>query len=479
MPAPMALPSHLLKDLPGLETAFDEGAMRGLLQSAIFGTGSRWTLERCEPDRPMFLPGEGCTVQYDCRVKDAADSELYDPIVVGRVFHDRASAATHLRRKLAPLVERVRHRADLATFAKPAALIEPLNMVLQVWPLDGEMPSLVDATDPRAVTGLLAKALGGWLVPAACRVERVSYRQGRCVLRYTLIGRAPAGGEPPRLVLYGKLAPRGAAVVHDEPLSALRAHFEAPPDGDAIRIPRSFGWRPELGMALLEEVPGEARVGAALRARLRGKPAGEGPSLEDLLTRCARVAMALHRSGLESGRERTLEQGLQDLENEIEITRVFSADFAERAAGWLARLSGLALRLGAQPRRLCHGDFKYAQVLFDGDAVGLVDLDNVCQAEPALDLGRFFADLRTQAGKHPRADSVPATLERELCDRVLDEYAAGMSLSPDDRQRLAARATLHEVASLARTALHSQQRFQLEQRDRTSALIDERLGGLS
>src|SRR5262252_5340401 len=410
MPAPMALPSHLLKDLPGLETAFDEDAMRGHLQAAIFGAGSRWTLERCEPDRPMFLPGEGCTVQYDCRVKDAADSELYDPIVVGRVFHDRTGAAAYMRRKLAPLVERVRHRADLATFANPAALLEPLNMVLHVWPLDGEMPSLVDATDPRHMTGLLAKALGSWLVPAACRVDLVSYRRrSRCVLRYTLTGRAPAGGEPPRIVLYGKLTPRGDAVVYGEGLSELRAHFEARRDGDTIRIPRSFGWRPELGMALLEEVPGEAKVGTALRARLKGRPPGDGPSLEDMLSRCVRVAMALHGSGLQLGRERTLEQRLKDLENEVEITRLFSAEFADRAAGWLARLSEHAQRVEAQPLRLCHGDFKYAQVFFDGDAVGLVDLDNICQAEPALDLGQFSAYLRTQARKNPRAESVSAT----------------------------------------------------------------------
>jgi hypothetical protein len=479
MRAPMALPSHLLKDLPGLETAFDEDVMRGHLQAAIFGAGSRWTLERCEPDRPMFLPGEGCTIQYDCRVKDAADSELYDPIVVGRVFRDRASAATYMRRKLAPLVERVRHRADLATFAKPAAVIEPLNMVLHVWPLDGEMPSLVDATDPRHMTGLLAKALGNWLAPTSCRVERVSYRRrSRCVLRYTLTGRAPAGGEPPRLVLYGKLTPRGDAAVYGEGLSELRAHFEGKRDGDAIHIPRSFGWRPELGMALLEEVPGEAKVGTALRARLKGKPPGDGPSLEDMLSRCAGVATALHGSGLAIGRPRLLEHRLEDLHNEVEITRLFSAEFADRATGWLAQVGSHAQRIETLPLKLCHGDFKYAQVFFDGGQVGLVDLDNICQAEPALDLGQFFAYLRTQARKNPRAESVSPPLENDLCDRFLDEYAAAMGLDAEGIHRLRERATLHELATLMRMALHSSQKFKQARLDSASALIEERLGTL-
>jgi len=477
----MTLPPHLLQDLPGLEAAFDEDVMRAHLQAALFGgTAGRWTLDRAEPDSPMFLPGEGCTVQYQCRVKDAADGELYDPIVVGRVFRARGAAATYMRRKLAPLAEKVRHRADLALFANPAAVIEPLNMVLHLWPLDGELPSLVDATDPRLMTGVLAKALGSWLAPGACRVERVSYRRrSRCVLRYTLTGRAPVGGEPPRLVLYGKLTPRGDEQHYGDTLAQLRAYFEARPDAQRIQIPRSYGWRPELGLALMAEVPGEAKVGTALRARLKAKPPGDGPPLEDMLSRCVRVAVALHGSGLELGQARTLEQRLADLQNEVEITRVFSPEFADHAAGWLASVTEHAQRIEAVPFCLCHGDFKYAQVFFDGDQVGLVDLDTVCQAEPALDLGQFFAYLRTQARMNPRAESVSPKLEDELCARFFDDYVAAMGLAAEDARRLLARTTLHEVASLLRVALHSSQKFKQARLDSASALVEERLGTLS
>ena len=80
----------------------------------------------------------------------------------------------------------------------------------------------------------------------------------------------------------------------------------------------------------------------------------------------------------------------------------------------------------------------------------MVDLDNVCQAEPALDLGQFFAYLRTQARKNPRAESVSPKLEDELCARFFDEYVAAMGLAAEDARRLLARTTLHEVASLCR-----------------------------
>ena len=476
----MTFPPHLIKDLPGLEAAFDEDVIRGHLQAALFGgAGGRWTLDRAEPDSPLFLPGEGCTVQYECRVKDAADGELYDPIVVGRVFRDRRSCANYMRQKLAPLVERVRKRADLATFANPAAVIEPLHMVVHVWPLDGELPTLIKATDPLYMTGVLAGALSGGFEVETCRVDRVNYRRrSRCVLRYTLTGYAPGSAETQRRVLYGKLTLRGDDRLYGETLAKLRQHFESPRNGEGIAIPRSLGWRPELGLALLEEVPGEAKVGTALRARLKGKAPGEGRPLEAMLSRCVRVAVALHGSGLSFGRERTLEQRLADLANEVEITRAFSPEFADRAAGWLARVAEHAQKIEAVPFRLCHGDFKYAQVFFDGDRVGLVDMDNVCQAEPALDLGQFFAYLRTQARQTPRAESVSPKLEDELCARFFEEYAAAMALTAEDAQRLRARATLHEVASLLRVALHSSQKFKQARLDSASALVEERLGGL-
>jgi hypothetical protein len=476
----MALPPHLLKELPGLEAAFDETAMRDHLQVALFGgPGSRWNLERCEPDRPLFIPGEGCSLQYECRVKDAADGELNDPIVIGRVFPDRASSTAYWTQKLAPLVQRVDGRADLATFAHPAAEIEPLHMLVHVWPLDGELPTLIDATDPRRMLTVLSRALSPRFAVQACQVERVSYRRrNRCVLRYTLTGRATGGAVPPRLVAYGKLTPRGDAVLYGDTLARLRAHFERRRDGDRITIPRSLGWRPELGLALLAEVPGEAKVGTALRALLKGKPAKEDRTLEEMLSRCVRVAVALHGSGLPIGRRRTLEDRIADLEQEIEITRAFSSEYAERAALWLARVSAHARATEALPFRLCHGDFKYAQLFFDGDAVGLVDLDNLCQAEPALDLGQFLAYLRTQARKHERAEGVSATIEDELCERFLDEYAGAMTLGAEALQHLRVRTTLHEVASLLRLALHSQQKLKQARLDSASVLIEERLVGL-
>lgn len=478
----MALPPHLLGELPGLEAAFDEASMRGHLQAALFGAGASKSIEQCAPGKPLFLEGEGCTLQYECRVRDAASGAVSERIVIGHLFPDRESCARYLQQRLEPLVERVRGRPDLMALASPAAVIEPMHMVVCVWPIDGEMPALIDATDPRRMLGVLAHVLGTRLTVGDCRVELVSYRRRtRCVLRYVVRGVAPRGGEPERLVLYGKLTPLGDELLNGDALAQLRAHFEQR-GGDRIVVPRSLGWRPELGLVLLDEVPGEARIGAALRARLRDKPPAEGATLEAMVATSARVAAAFHGSGLPLGRPRTLESRLADLEHEVEIVRLFSPELAERARVWLERLASAARRTEALPPCLCHGDFTCAQVLFDeldGGAVGVVDLDNLCQAEPALDAGRLLASVRVPARKAQRDAGAAPAVEHELCERFLGEYAAAMALGAADEGRLRARMPLHEVTSMLRGALNSQQKLKHARLDSTAALIEERLSQLA
>src|SRR5262249_43271732 len=155
-----------------------------------------------------------------------------------------------------------------------------------------------------------------------------------CVLRYTVTG-AAAGGEPRKLVVYGKLTPRGDAL--DGPsLERLHACLEQC-GGFRFTVPRSLGWHPELGLALLEEVPGEALIGPALKARRNDRPIPGAPPLEAMLATCAQVAAALHACGLELGPARTFDDRLAELEREIAVTRAFAPGLAERARGWVER----------------------------------------------------------------------------------------------------------------------------------------------
>ena len=98
---------------------------------------------------------------------------------------------------------------------------------------------------------------------------------------------------------------------------------------------------------------------------------------------------------------------------------------------------------------LSHGDFTPAQVLLDGQDVAVVDLDTLCWADPALDLGRFLAHLELLAVK--RGGDAATPLVHDLTRAFLRGYGEATP-----RTAAAAEATdriaLYKTTTLARTA---------------------------
>jgi Phosphotransferase enzyme family len=450
------VPPH--EALPGLATAFDEEAMKRYLQAALFGTDRRdYIVERSTATRPLYIPGECCVLRYRFAARNRSSGAVLKPIVMGRVFPNRSACAAYMRDKLAPLVVRMRDRPEVAAFAAPAAMIDALNMVVHVWPVDGELPTLVDASDRRRMidvfSEVLPEALGEPFVAEDCGIELVSYRRRqRCVLRYTLLGKAPGDDDVRRVVAYGKVtAPGGEALTGA--IEALRARTLAPARRHRFTLPRSLGSRPELGLSLLEALPGEAHIGPALEARLHGRPVSDALRLEEMVATAGFVAALVHRSGVDLGRPRTLDDELAGLRHQIAMARRFGPSFGDRAQSWLERIAALAER--SEPLRLClgHGDFKHEQLLFDGASSGLVDFDAICQAEPALDLGKFLAHLRSEAHRiQPRA-----SLAEELAEEFLRAYAGAAGDAVEDEERLRLRTALYEAVAILRLALRAHQ----------------------
>jgi hypothetical protein len=467
--------------LPGLATAFDEDAMKGYFQAALFGTDRpSYTVERCTPTRPLYMPGECCVLRYRFQARNSTSGEVLKPIVMGRIFPNQSTCAAYMSDKLAPLAARMRGRPEVAAFAAPAALIEPLSMVVHVWPIDGELPTLVDATDRRRMIDVfreeLPEALKQPFGVEDCQIELVSYRRRqRCVLRYTIAGKTAGSDEVRSLIVYGKVSTSGNETPNSRMLDALRDRILQPAALYRFTLPRSFGSRPDLQLSLLEALPGEAQIGPALRARLRGQPPPDAPRLEEMVATCGYVAATLHTSGVELGHPRTLADELAGLLHQIANARQFAPTFGDRAQSWLERIAAIAEQ--SEPLRLCisHGDFKHEQLLFDGASGGLVDFDAMCQAEPALDLGKFLAHLRADAQKIQKRASVSSPLGDELAERFLRAYVSAVGDQVEDEWQLRERTTLYEAIALLRLALRSQQDLDETRLQITAALLEERM----
>ena len=473
----------LRQELPGIKGAFDAELMREYLQEVFFGKNNPdYTIDRCEPGQSVYR-GDSCIIRYLLEVKDSTSGQMLQPLVIGRVFQDQLTGALYLRDKLAPLAERMRGREEIAPFLTPVAMIEPLNMVVYVFPIDGELPVLVDVTDGRRMVEVLAEMLpdaqANRLVIQDCRVELGHYgRQHRCVLRYHVAGTTPGADAPQHMLIYGKVAADGRGALAGPVIAALHDRV-LDAGGYRFNIPQSYGFRPDLQLALFEAIPGVPQVAQLLKARLKGQETTQPGklSLEESLDACARIAAALHGSGIPLGLRRALEDELAGLRQGFAVVQRISPALGAQFQTWLERAEAYAA--DSKPLKLCfsHGDFSYTQLIFEGTQSGLVDFDTVCQAEPTLDLGQFLAYLRVAVLKGQKAASPAlAAMTEQLCAQFLNAYIAAARL--EDEERLRMRVPVYEIISLLRLALHSWQKLKGSRLEYVISILEERVSCL-
>ncbi|HKE99748.1 MAG TPA: ABC transporter transmembrane domain-containing protein [Actinomycetes bacterium] len=472
---PVRIPA-VRAELPGLAEALDGDGMRPRLE-ALLRDG--YEVERCAVDKIQYLPGEACVVRYEVGIRHAASERSLERVVTARVLPSGADAAAWLHDRLEPLVAEAAGRQELEPFDRPVAVLEPLHAAVHAFPLDAELPGLLAATDPPRMAALLGELLPdaaeGRLAVEACKVELASYnRQGRCVLRYHLFGSLD-DGQLVRRTVYGKVYADGGP--DEQARTAADALARAIEAGEQpFAVPRAYGYRADLGLAALSPVPGAPRLPGLLKARFAGSAeAGRGkPTVEGDLDVVARVAAAIHRAPPAAGPTRAFDGELADVRREL-------IDVGRRCPTLGVQLSRLlaaaeAAAFAAEPFRAgpAHGDLTPAQVLFDQTGeYGLIDLDTICQAEPALDLGHFTAHLRVAVRKSERAAGRhPGGLADEFAAAFLSAYAEAAGV--DDLDRLRVRADAFESVSLARMAMRSWKKLKLARLEDILRVMAER-----
>ena len=265
------------EEFPGALTAFDASAIREYIQSTLFGKARpNVTIEKCELDQATYLPGEAVSLRYNVVAKDRITLQTFEPLVIGMIFPSQIACALYMRDKLAPLIELMRGRPELTPFATPAAIIEPLDMILHIFPIDGELPALVPATDPQQIGEVLRETLpesiDGTFEIERCRVQLIDYaRRYRSVLRYQVEGRRPGASRNEHRLVYGKVFDDTLGALTGPVTAALREGLVGG-RGYQFNVPRVLGWRADMRLALLEAIPGEPVISDMLKARLRGRP---------------------------------------------------------------------------------------------------------------------------------------------------------------------------------------------------------------
>ena len=245
--------------------------------------------------------------------------------------------------------------------------------------------------------------------------------------------------------------------------------------GQHFGVPKVLAWLPELQLSLLETLPGQDIISDLLKSRLRGKPAPAGTlSLERTIEAGARIAAALHTSGIGLGPRRDLSDELARLEQAIASMAPASPELSALLATWHQHITERAARSPALPLCFNHGDFTAGQILFDGENCGLIDFDSVCQAEPALDVAQFVTYLTVGGQKSKHSAEETRAIFAELTERFIQTYSAAAGYTTNTAL-LQSRVSLYRSISLLRRVIRSWQKMKPSRIAGALAMVQEAL----
>ena len=450
----------LVAALPGLVESVDARAMAPHLQRML---GDDWQVESCVPDKVALDAPARARLRYRLRLRHRDSGSTAERLVGACLFASESEADGYVT-QASLLAAEAGGRAELSTFASPVRHLPELGLVLHAYPVDPRLPGLLQATDPRMGTVLervLPKALAG-LALERCTTEVVKYAVAdRAVLRYEVLWRLQPSRRSVRQVVYGKVYTDASGGRIAPTLEALRDSVAAGPvESLPFLLPRFLGYLPGLRLALTEALPGTSSLSALVRAQVADGHAGEpgAGSAQAALARCARVVSALHtpvsgpRTATEAfGPPRTLSAEVDRLRAEVEAVARYAPALGATLQDRLDAL-GVAADQPAPAPVIAHGDLRMSEILLDGPISSIFDVDTVCAAEPALDLGQFVGHVAVVGAKAAALDgAMPRALDLERV--FLREY---LRTRPDlDGDILAARVAAYRAVALLDDAVGS------------------------
>jgi thiamine kinase-like enzyme len=343
--------------------------------------------------------------------------------------------------------------------------IPALGLTLQAFPEDAGFPALAEVHRVHpggpALAGVCAAlrvATGDNLfTPSSVSSDPLRYKPSdRCVLRFT----AQPGGE----TVIGKVYadPSAAASVHrrmdelyrhqlDESRAAAAARRMGPP-----LLPQPLVLVDTLGLTISEDVRAP-KDGRADRVTEGGKLLRPQSSPASSIAAIATVATGLARlhvypvQGEWASRTAAMEAKRVLARSEQLATHAPTHAELARAIG--DRVATALVTASAAAPRAVHGSFKPAQLLFHKDRLFITDFDQLCVADPALDVGYFLAYLRPPSLWYHRRGARAWYDEHERV--FLTTYAAAlmdMSVDRAEAQSTTARSHLYAAALMFKIA---------------------------
>jgi hypothetical protein len=210
-------------------------------------------------------------------------------------------------------------------------------------------------------------------------------------------------------------------------------------------LPVLVDYRPDLQLALFSPLRGSA-LSDLLHESSAGNGAGRVMDTDVALVLGARALAALHRSRITAGAVRTLDDDLTVVGRHVATLHADAPALAAHLTRALDAVRGPETA-GAGPigdPTLAHGRCHPARLLLGSGRPCVVDLEAVCLAEPARDLGHFLAGL-PGAGGTSVAGSVAGSVARRFVEAYVDAAPVGGAFRERAARYQRCRTVLHAV----------------------------------
>ncbi|HYT26519.1 MAG TPA: aminoglycoside phosphotransferase family protein, partial [Actinomycetota bacterium] len=403
-----------------------------------------------------FKPGRKLTAYYDVELGGGARRPV---AVTWTPLEGRGALPPEPELDGSAMQAEAEHEGLAAPFRRLRSEVPAWGMRLLVSPLDPRYPQLVRVSAPGHVRDMLSAADGaGGAAGTGARASRyavtiVRYRPGqRHVLRYDPAdaGRRADGGRAVFAKLYrdgdGARSHRVAVRVADW-LSQARA---------GVTAARPLAYLPDDEVVLYPQV-----AGAPLSSRL-GRPGDASAGRLGQAGACLRVLQQAPATLAEELPAHDFDAEVRSLARASEHVRPLLPEVGARIADLLDRARELHARLPQEAPAFAHGDYKADHLWVSPRGLTLIDFNTCSLADPALDVGKFLADLHWW---HAATDGRGI---RRAQQRFLEGY--GPEAPPAGARML--RARLYEALVLAKITVRRVRIFDPDWAARTEALVD-------
>jgi hypothetical protein len=392
--------------LPHLEAARDPELMREVFLEHLRPLGEKvYEVRECRIPHVRYQPATRCLLQYILQLQEPDTGHKRSQRVTGVMY------ARGRTRKVWEKLQRSEPRRETpgATPAfEPYAYIPQLDMLVQVFPYDHQLPALplLVAGPPPELEPLCLDRFGAgdWRAEA-WEVETVRYlAESRATLRLTARAREIATGRVEEKRFYAKVykdQEKG-----EQTYQVLRALWEKAGEGFTVGMP--IAYLSELRTLIQEEVPGLSLQDMLLR----------GDEAIPAMHRAARALAALHLDDAVTPQHRyPRDEVIAILEKQAKALR----RACPRLGPDLEKvLDTIVAGLEEVPPAPTHGDLNLRHIMFDGDRLVLLDLDDFVGADPVLDVARALAHLAAMTHRF----SFPRDRARAAAQVFVDEYFA-------------------------------------------------------